>query len=80
MLEATTAGENVEVSSSPISSQFYAKSSPVILNRPMGFDEAVARKLGDSTVIGPSEIHMSVNLSVACTNQRYTNSLLNRAA
>ena len=80
MVEATAAGENVEVSSSPISSQFDAKSLPVILNRPMGFDEAVARKLEDSSVNCPSEIHMSVNLGVDCTNQRYTNSLLNRAA
>jgi len=79
-VDETVATENLDLSSAPVSVQADVSPLPMTFNRPLKFDDAVARKLDCSVVIYPAEVQTSLNFIETGRQQRCTTSLSDRAA
>ncbi len=79
-VDETVATENLDFSSAPVSVQADVSPLPMTFNRPLKFDDAIARKLDCSVVIYPAEVQTSLNFSETGRQQRCTTSLSDRAA
>ena len=79
-VDETVATENLDFSSAPVSVQADVRPLPRTFNRPLKFDDAIARKLDCSVVIYPAEVQTSLNFTETGRQQRCTTSLSDRAA